>query len=183
LDQLVDAGSLLQYTVDSSLVRGLDYYTRTVFEFEPPEEAGQSTLLGGGRYDPLIELLDGQPTPGIGFGSGIERVILNLEKQGVGAPSSGTVDVIGVHVGDAARSRLLTIASGLRTLGHAVVLAPRGRGMRSQMRYANGLRARYALILGDRDLEAGVATLRPLIGNGDQVEVPLDVAAISSTIS
>jgi histidyl-tRNA synthetase len=182
LDQLVHAESLLPYTVDSSLVRGLDYYTRTVFEFEPPEEAGQSTLLGGGRYDPLIELLDGQPTPGIGFGSGIERVILNLEKQGVGAPSGAALDVVGVHIGDAARGRLLTIASGLRALGHGMVLAPHGRGMRSQMRYANGLRARYALILGDRDLEAGVATLRPLVGDGDQVEVSLDVAAISSTI-
>ncbi|NQW18333.1 MAG: histidine--tRNA ligase [Chloroflexi bacterium] len=180
LDDLVAAGALIPYTVDNRLVRGLDYYNRTVFEFEPADVKGQSTILAGGRYDPLIEILGGKPTPGIGFGSGVERVILNLKAQGIEVPEARTLDLICVHIGDNARRRLVTLAATLRAAGKSVIVAPEGRSMKSQMRYANNSGARYALILGDRDLEQGEATLRPLIGDGKEVQVGLDAAVIAA---
>ncbi len=179
LDDKVNSRVLLPYAIDNRMVRGLDYYTRTVFEFQPSEERSQSAILAGGRYDPLIEILGGNPTPGIGFGSGIERVILNLEAQDVRVPSGKSLDIVGVHVGDAARRKMLLLASGLRAMGKSVIVAPVGRSMKSQMRYANSKGARYALILGERDLEKGVATLRSLKTDADQTEVSLDPAAIA----
>jgi histidyl-tRNA synthetase len=183
LDDLVEAGAMVPYRVDNRLVRGLDYYNRTVFEFEPAEEKGQSTLLGGGRYDPLIEILGGKPTPGIGFGSGVERVIINLKAQGVAAPGVRSLDIICVHIGDNARRKLVTLAAGLRAAGKSVIVASEGRSMKSQMRYANNSGARYALILGDRDLEQDEATLRPLIGDGKEIQVALDAAAIALEVA
>ena len=103
LDDMVGSRALPPYTIDYRMVRGLDYYTRTVFEFQPAEERSQTAILGGGRYDPLIEILGGSPTPGIGFGCGVERVILNLEDQGVDVPGGRSLDIVGVHIGDAAR--------------------------------------------------------------------------------
>ncbi len=179
LDDMVAAGGLPQYTIDGRMVRGLGYYTRTVFEFQPAEERSQTALLGGGRYDGLIEILGGNPTPGIGFGCGLERVILNLEDQGVSIPGGKPLDIVGVHIGEAARQKMLALATGLRAMGRSVVVAPEGRGMRAQMRYANSKNARYALILGERDLENGVATLRSLTTDAEQAEVSLDPAVIA----
>ncbi len=172
----------LKYEVDHRLVRGLDYYTRTVFEVHPAEEGAQSALLGGGRYDGLMELIGGPPTPGVGFGSGMERLILNLKKQNGESSLPTGVDIVAVHLGEAAGSRATVLAAELRQLGHSVVVAPAGRSMRSQMRYANALAARYALILGDREIERGVAALKPLDG-GDQVEVPLDAELVGRQVA
>ena len=183
LDDLVEAGAMVPYIVDNRLVRGLDYYTRTVFEFEPTEEKSTSTLLGGGRYDPLIEILGGKPTPGIGFGSGVERVMLNLKAQGIEVPSTRPLDIIGVHIGDNARRKLITLAATLRAAGKSVIVAPEGRSMKSQMRYANNSGARYALILGNRDLEQGEATLRPLTSDALETQVALDAAAIATAVA
>ena len=171
----------LRYELDHRLVRGLDYYTRTVFEVHPAEERTQSGLLAGGRYDGLIEQVGGPPTPGVGFGSGIERLILNLRQQGARPPGAPGIDVVAVHVGGPARHRAAVLASELRLLGRSVVVAPAGRSMRSQMRYADALSARFALILGDREIERGVAALKPLDG-GDQIEVPLDASAVSRAV-
>lgn len=182
LDDLSDIASDFHYEIDPRLVRGLDYYTRTVFEFQPPEEGGQSTILAGGRYDGLIERLGGGPTPGIGFGSGIERVILNLRRQELSVPELRGVDLVAIHVGESARRRTITLAAELRWAGASVVVAPADRGMRSQMRYADSLEARYALILGDRDLERGVATLRQLNGAREQVELPLKPESIMTAL-
>ncbi|MCH8222538.1 MAG: histidine--tRNA ligase [Chloroflexi bacterium] len=179
LDLLVGEGALSGYEENARLVRGLDYYNRTVFEYEPAERKGQSTIGGGGRYDPLIEILGGPPTPGIGFAIGMERVLLNLKAQGVSVPGGPVIDIVCVHIGDAAHDRMLALASGLRATGRTVIVAPMGRGMRSQMRYANSKGARYALILGERDLENGVATLRSLKTDDDQTEVSLDPAVIA----
>ena len=179
LDLLVGEGALSGYEENARLVRGLDYYNRTVFEYEPAEQKGQSTIGGGGRYDPLIEILGGPPTPGIGFAIGMERVLLNLKAQGVIVPGGPVIDIVCVHIGDAAHDRMLALASGLRAKGRTVIVAPMGGGMRSQMRYANSKGARYALILGERDLENGVATLRPLKTDDDQTEVSLDPAVIA----
>ena len=171
----------LTYEVDHRLVRGLDYYTRTVFEVHPAEEGAQSGVLAGGRYDGLIEQIGGPPTPGIGFGSGIERLILNLKRQGTVVSGTPGIDVVAVHLGEPAGHRAAVLASELRLLGLSVIVAPAGRNMRSQMRYANALSARFALILGDREIERGVAALKPLDG-GDQIEVPLDAPAVARAI-
>ncbi|NQU96650.1 MAG: histidine--tRNA ligase [Chloroflexi bacterium] len=171
----------LRYETDHRLVRGLDYYTRTVFEVHPAEEGAQSGVLAGGRYDGLMEQIGGPPTPGIGFGSGIERLILNLKRQGSEECAAPGIDVVAVHVGERARHRAAVLATELRLLGRSVVVAPAGRGVRSQMRYANALSARFALILGDRELERGIAALKPLDG-GEQIDVPLDASTVARAV-
>jgi histidyl-tRNA synthetase len=175
----------LKPEVDHRLVRGLDYYTRTVFEIQPAREGRQSTLLGGGRYDGLMEQLGGQSTPGIGFGSGIERLIINLRREEVPASPEPVIAIVAVHVGEAARRRAYQVVSSLRSSGVAAVLAPPGRSLKGQMRYADTSGAGHVLILGDRELERGVGTLKPLTasaGGQDQREIPLDVAAITAAI-
>jgi histidyl-tRNA synthetase len=112
----------LPFEVDSCLVRGLDYYTRTVFEIQPELEGGQSTLLGGGRYDGLIELLGGKPTPGIGFGSGMERIILNLKKQNVHVPSIPKPQVYIAALGESAKEAAIKLAASLRKEGISLIL-------------------------------------------------------------
>ncbi len=179
LDLLVGDGALSGYEENARLVRGLDYYNRTVFEYEPAELKGQSTIGGGGRYDPLIEILGGPSTPGIGFAIGLERVLLNLKAQGVSVPGAPAIDIVCVHIGESAHERMVVLASGLRAMGKSVIVAPMGRGMRSQMRYANSKGAKYALILGERDLEQGVVTLKSLTGDGEESQVALDPAVIA----
>ncbi|MCY4564009.1 MAG: ATP phosphoribosyltransferase regulatory subunit, partial [Gammaproteobacteria bacterium] len=162
----------LDYQVERRLVRGLDYYSRTVFEIAPPEEGRMVTIVGGGRYDGLIEELGGRSTPGIGYGMGLERVIQNIQRQNIPVPDEREVSALVVHLGEAAKSAGIRIASGLRRAGIAASLAP-PRGMRSQLRYASNTGATHAIIIGDDELEKGVATLRDL-DSSSQSEVPLD---------
>ena len=162
----------LDYQVERRLVRGLDYYSRTVFEIAPPEEGRMVTIVGGGRYDGLIEELGGRATPGIGYGMGLERVIQNIQRQNIPVPDKREVSALVVHLGEAAKSAGIRIASGLRRAGIAASLAP-PRGMRSQLRYASNTGATHAIIIGDDELAKGVATLRDL-DNSSQSEVPLD---------
>ncbi len=163
------------YQIDHRLVRGLDYYNRTVFEFEPKDAGGQGTMLAGGRYDPLIEILGGPPTPGIGFGSGIERIILELKAQEIAIPPDDKLDAVIVSVG-AARQAAARLATQLRSSQIATVLAP-ARSFKAQMRYANQVGAVHAVILGERELEAGSASVKPMQGDAPQVEIPLDAVA------
>ena len=162
----------LDYHVERRLVRGLDYYSRTVFEIAPPEEGRMVTIVGGGRYDGLIEELGGRPTPGIGYGMGLERVIQNIRRQNAPIPDEREVSAMVVHLGDAAKNAGIRIASGLRRAGVSASLAPT-RGMRSQLRYASRVGATHAVIIGDNELDKGVATLRDL-DNSSQSEVALD---------
>ena len=163
----------LPYEIDHRLVRGFDYYTRTVFEITPPVEGSQSTLLGGGRYDGLIEELGGRPTPGIGFGMGIERVIANLKRQELPLPDDLGTKVLVAHVGDAARQEAVRLSSKLRQAGVAAVLGPVGRGLRSQLRYASAVSATHAIIIGDDELQRGTVILRDL-ARGEQEEISPD---------
>lgn len=165
----------LDYHVERRLVRGLDYYSRTVFEIAPPEEGRMVTIVGGGRYDGLIEELGGRPTPGIGYGMGLERVIQNIQRQNVPVPDGRETSAMVVHLGEAAKSAGIRVASGLRQAGISASLAP-PRGMRSQLRYASNKGATHAVIIGDDELEKGIATLRDL-DNSSQSEVPLDSLA------
>ena len=158
-------------------MRGLDYYTRTVFEIHPPEEGAQSAVLAGGRYDGLIEQLGGRPTPGIGFGSGIERLILNVKRQSAAEPPEGaTVDAVVVSLGEAAAAVAMRLASDLRRAGVSAVLAQPGRSLRGQMRHASALNARYTLVLGDAEVAAGTVQVKAM-DSGEQREAPLAEAA------
>lgn len=152
----------IAYELDPRLVRGLDYYTRTVFEFMPPEEGAQSTVGGGGRYDGLIELLGGPPTPGTGFGSGIERIILNLKRQEAPVPPVEAPLVYVAHTSEAAQAAALRLARRLRGQGLSVVVGSAGRSLKAQLRHADALRCRYVVILGERELAAGKVTLRDM---------------------
>lgn len=162
----------IPFSVNHRLVRGLDYYTRTVFEIQPPEEGGQSALCGGGRYDGLIQELGGPPTPGIGFGAGMERMVLNLKRQEVSVPDEHSVRVVLAYLGDEAKGKAISLASELRSNGIGAILAPAGRSLRAQMRYANSLSIPYALILGEDEMKNSSVILRDM-AQGEQREVPL----------
>jgi len=171
----------IPYTINSRLVRGLDYYTRTVFEVQPPDEGAQSSIGGGGRYDGLIEQLGGRPTPGIGFGCGVERVIINLKRQAdarreAPLPDSRRLQVyVAVQAADA-RSCAFKLASDLRRNGVSALVGSGHRSLKAQMRQADALGAAYVAIIGERELRDGVVTLRRL-ADGTQETVALgDVA-------
>ncbi|MCH8310901.1 MAG: ATP phosphoribosyltransferase regulatory subunit, partial [Chloroflexi bacterium] len=167
----------LEFDVDHRLVRGLDYYSRTVFEISPPDEGRTATLVGGGRYDGLIESLGGKSTPGIGFGMGLERVIGNLKQQEVLIPEPERASVLVAHLGDPAKAEAVRLASELRRAGITSVLSP-SRGLRSQLRYANAKNCTHAVIIGDDELAKGVAVVRDL-RHSEQKEVPFDALVAS----
>ncbi len=167
------------YKIDKRLVRGLDYYSRTVFEIVPPSDGQQSTLVAGGRYDGLIELLGGRPTPGIGFALGIERVLVAIPRDDESIMKIAGNKIIVAHMGDESKSAGVKLCSELRRAGVAAVLAPPGRSLKSQLRYASSIRATHAVIIGDRELESGSFMLRNLVDR-EQREIPRDdlVAAL-----
>ena len=154
----------LPYQLDHRLVRGLDYYTRTVFEIFPGDAGSQSAICAGGRYDALIQQLGGRPTPSIGFAAGVERIILNLQKQGVAVPLPERGPAVVAYRGQKAKSAGVQLAAELRGQGISVVLAP-DKSLKAQMRYASGMRASEVLILGEEELGKGVVTIR-LYGYG-----------------
>jgi histidyl-tRNA synthetase len=153
------------FTLNHKLVRGLDYYTRTVFEILPLHEGGQSAIVGGGRYDGLIEQIGGKPTSGVGFATGIERIILNLKEQGLPAPSLPAPSVYLAHIGEAARLAAVALASRLRSVNVGVVASTGGKSLKAQLRQANSLGVRYAVILGDDEVERGEAVVRDMAAN------------------
>ena len=163
----------IPFQMDKRLVRGLDYYTRTVFEIVPPVEGSQSAVAGGGRYDGLIEELGGRPTPGIGFGMGIERVLLDLKRQETVAPEPRGTKILLAHLDEKSKAAGLSLCSELRRGGVAAVLGPSGRSLKSQLRYASAIDASHAVIIGERELSAGVVTLRDL-AKSEQREVSPD---------
>ena len=167
----------LPYSIDHRLVRGLDYYTRTVFEVQPPVEGAQSALGGGGRYDGLIQELGGRPTPGVGFACGMERVILNLKRQGIEPPpAADRPAAVVAFVGDEARTAALKLASDLRAQGLAAILAPAGKSLKAQMRYVSAVGAVHALILGEEELRQGQVTIKEMAG-GQQRQVAISQVA------
>jgi len=152
----------LPFEVSHRLVRGLDYYTRTVFEIQPESEGAQSTLGGGGRYDDLISELGGRPTPAIGFATGMERIILNLKKQGVTVPALPRPRVFVAYVGDEARDEAVKLAARLRRVGISVIGAVGDKSLKAQLRQANNLAASYAVIIGDEEIKTGKVVLRDM---------------------
>jgi histidyl-tRNA synthetase len=163
---LNDAG--VPFDVDPTLVRGLDYYTRTAFEFVAGGLGSQNAVGGGGRYDGLSESLGGPPLPGIGFALGLDRIVLAQAEAG---PSQGPVEVYVVSLGDEAARAAFGIVTDLRSAGIGAEMDLVGRGMKGQMKGADRSGARFAVIMGDEELAAGEATLRDMT-SGDQKRVP-----------
>ena len=163
----------IDYVVDSSIVRGLDYYTGAVFEFIAEGIGAQSTVCGGGRYDGLVESLGGPSLSGIGFGMGITRLILAMRELGLDNIPVKKPKVYIAALGDAAAVKGLSIAERLRKSGVFAECDIVGRSLKAQMKYANKIGAAYTLIIGDGEIESGKAQLRNM-ESGEQTEVELD---------
>jgi len=162
----------LPFVVNHHLVRGLDYYTRTVFEIQPEEGGTQSTLVGGGRYDDLIEELGGKPTPAIGFAAGIERIILNLKRQKVAIPPLPKPQVFIANIGDEAKDEAIKLASTLRRAGIGVIEAVGNKSLKAQLRQANNLGVGYAVIIGEQEVKSGTVILRDMT-SAKQKNIPI----------
>ena len=151
------------YTLNHRLVRGLDYYTKTVFEVWAEEGLGaQNAVCGGGRYDGLVEELGGPPTPGIGFAAGLERIVLTMKAQEIAVPELPAPQVFVAYLGDEAKTRAVMLASELRAAGIGTLLAFGQRSLKAQMKQADRAGVRYTLILGEDELAAGEATVRDM---------------------
>lgn len=169
------AAAGITVAVDPLLVRGLDYYNRTVFEVVPnDDERAQGTLGGGGRYDGLVELLGGPPTPGMGFGSGIERLILEMQKNGVVFDAGATASVYIVHRAEGAGAKVFALAAGLRDRGITTLIGETGKSMKAQMRGANHSGAKFAVIIGDDEFAAGQAVVKDMTEGGEQETLPIE---------
>ena len=167
----------LPFVINHRLVRGFDYYTKTVFEIAPEGEmVAQATIGGGGRYDDLIEQLGGRPTPAIGFATGIERLVLNLKKQKVAVPVPPAPAVFIAYLGQEAKDEALKLASLLRKSGHGVTLTFGDRSLKAQLKQANSTGTRYAVIIGEDEVRGGTVLLRDM-GKGKQETIPLDKVA------
>lgn len=164
--EYLDLGGI-KYEEDPHMVRGLDYYTRTTFEFVSDRLGSQSAFAGGGRYDYLVEQFDGKPTPGVGFAAGMERI--NLLLEGAEVPGSGPECFI-MHSGGASLVKGVELVNTLRAKGISADIDPEVKGFKSQMKRADREDAAYALIIGDNELASGKASLKNL-SSGHQEEI------------
>ena len=172
LCRALDAMKIL-YVIDPTIVRGLDYYTGAVFEFIAEGIGAQSTVCGGGRYDGLVESLGGPKLSGIGFGMGITRLILAMKELGIADVAVPTPDLYIAALGDRATVEALAITERLRCEGRYVECDIVGRSLKAQMKYANKIGAKYTLIIGDSEIDAGLAQLKNMT-DGSQTEVQLN---------
>lgn len=163
----------IDYTINPRIVRGLDYYTRTVFEFITTDIGAQGTVCGGGRYDGLIETMGGKPTPALGFGMGLERLILTMQKQGCDFMEEKNCDIYIAAMGEKAAEKSYKIISALREEGYFVEYDLVGRGLKAQMKYADKIGANFVMVLGDNEIESGKANIKNM-KTGEQIEVSLD---------
>ena len=168
---LTECGVL--FNVNPRIVRGLDYYTRTVFEFISKDIGAQSTVCGGGRYDGLVCELGGQPTPALGFGLGLERLILTMENQGKEFMTPKTSDIYFAPMGEKAQARAAVLCQKLREEGFAAEFDIIGRGLKPQMRYADKTGAKFVCVLGDNELETGEVNIKNM-RTGEQTPAKLD---------
>jgi histidyl-tRNA synthetase len=162
----------IAYQVNDRIVRGLDYYTRTVFEFTTNDLGSQGTVCGGGRYDGLVEELGGPSMPALGFGLGLDRLILLMEAQGIEFPAPKKCDLYIASLGDAAHLKSLTLASALRSCGVAAACDDLGRGLKAQMKYADKIGARFSMVLGDDEITGGKAQVKNM-ETGEKTELTL----------
>lgn len=158
----------ISFKHDPRLVRGLDYYTKTAFEIKYPPLGAQSAVAGGGRYDGLIEEMGGNPTPAVGFAAGLERLLLALQSQQLLPDKNRQVDAYIVALGEAAQSEGFKILNDLRKSGLAAAMDFAGRSMKAQMKQANKLNAKYAVIMGDDEIAEGVVMLRSMADSSQE---------------
>lgn len=158
--RLTSAG--IDFKINSLIVRGLDYYTKTVFEIISTDIGAQGTVCGGGRYDGLVEQLGGKPTPGIGFGMGMERLLLVMESLGIDLPEPSRCDVYVCTLGEAASEYGFKVASDLRASGIKAECDHMGRSMKAQMKYAGKIGAGRVIIIGDDEIAQGAAVVRDM---------------------
>ena len=158
------------YVINPRLVRGLDYYTKTTFEYNVGGIGSQDAIGGGGRYDGLVEECGGPPTPGVGVACGMERCVLAAQAHTAGQEHQTGLDVFIVSLGEAARERAFELAHSMRRAGLAVDFDMIGRGLKAQMRYADKMRARFVAIVGDDELAAGEATVKDM-STGEQTRI------------
>ena len=168
---LKDAG--LPYRINHRLVRGLDYYNRTVFEWVTTRLGAQGTICAGGRYDGLVAQLGGKPAPAAGFAMGVERLLALWQECG-GEAQRLVPDVYLVHAGEAAQRAAFRVAEALRGTGFAVTLHCGGGSFKSQMKRADASGAPFAVVIGDDEAAAGEVSLKPLRDGGEQIRVPMD---------
>ncbi len=163
----------IKYKVNPHIVRGLDYYTRTVFEFVSGDIGAQATVCGGGRYDGLLEQMGGQANPALGFAMGIERLLMVLESQGKEIPKPQSCDIYIAPMSEAASIKASVMCAKLRDEGFEALTDVVGRGLKAQMRYANKIDATFTLVLGESELESGKAKLK-CMADGNEKEVDID---------
>ena len=168
----LDAANI-EYIVNPQIVRGLDYYTKTVFEFVSGAIGSQGTVCGGGRYDGLLEELGGQHTPSLGFGMGLERLQLVMEAQGCNFPEPSRPDLFIVAMGEKATLKAVEIAKDMRDEGFSVIYDLNGRSLRAQMKYADKLGAKFNVVIGDNEVENKVVSLKDM-ATGESSEINLD---------
>ncbi len=163
----------IAYTVDPTIVRGLDYYTKTVFEFVTGETGSKSTICGGGRYDGLIEQLGGQKTPAMGFGMGLERLILTMEKQGLTFEEEKPCDLYIAPMDGDAMPLAIDLIKAVRAEGFRGEYDTMGRGLKAQMKYADKLGCTFVLVLGGNEVESGQGKLKNM-KTGEEISIALD---------
>ncbi len=168
----LDAANI-EYIVNPQIVRGLDYYTKTVFEFVSDAIGSQGTVCGGGRYDGLLEELGGQHTPSLGFAMGLERLQLVMEAQGCNFPEPSRPDLFIVAMGEKATLKAVEIAKDMRDEGFSVVYDLNGRSLRAQMKYADKLGAKFNVVIGDNEVENKIVSLKDM-ATGESSEINLD---------
>lgn len=172
VQKYLDAAGV-EYTVNPTIVRGLDYYTKTVFEFVTDFIGAQGTVCGGGRYDGLIEELGGKHLPSLGFAMGIERLLMLMDKQGIEIPEPSTCDLYVAVMGEKASLKSFEIIKAVRSCGLIAETDVVGRGLRAQMKYADKIGAKFSMVLGDNEIEQGKAVIKNM-SSGEQTEIVFD---------
>ena len=160
----------ISYVVDPRIVRGLDYYTKTAFEFVTTKIGAQGTICGGGRYDHLVEEIGGPSIPGVGFGLGKERLLILMEQNDIVVDDPNVPDISVSFIGDKARLYALDLVHKLRAGGVSAIIDTLNRNLKGQMKYANKLNARYSVVIGENEIEKGIVTLKNMY-SGEQKEI------------
>lgn len=163
----------IEYIIDPRIVRGLDYYTKTAFEFVKETNGTQGTVCGGGRYDHLIEEIGGPSVPGVGFGLGIERLLMLMDEEGIQIPEPEKTKAFIAVMGDNAKAFGLKLLRDLRLKGISAEMDILARNIKGQFKYANRIGARYTVVIGDNELEAGVVSIKDM-ATSQQREVKLE---------
>ncbi len=166
----------IDFVLNDKIVRGLDYYTKTVFEIKSEHLGAQSTICGGGRYDGLVEQLGGKPTPGIGFAAGLERLLMCIEAEQAFLPQPQRPQLFVAYLGESANQFASKLVCQLRGEGISCQRDYMGRSLKAQMKYADKLSVEFTMVLGDDELESGQASLRRMV-DGQEFSVRLDAVA------